>query len=51
MHDLVIENAQVIDGLGGRAIQGGVAIKYIRSGLSGDLQPESNPRVQGSTQP
>jgi len=27
MHDLVIENAQVIDGLGGRAIDGGIAIK------------------------
>ena len=26
MHDLVIENAQVIDGLGGRAMEGGVAI-------------------------
>ena len=27
MHDLVIENARIIDGLGGRAIEGGVAIK------------------------
>jgi len=26
MHDLVIENTQVIDGLGGRAIEGGIAI-------------------------
>ena len=97
MHDLVIENAQVIDGLGGRAIDGGIAIKGGRivaigknlgsartrvdadgqvlapgivdlhthfdaqltwdsfatpsPRLSGDLHPESNPRVQGSTQP
>ena len=27
MHDLVIENARVIDGLGGHAMEGGVAIK------------------------
>jgi N-acyl-D-aspartate/D-glutamate deacylase len=27
MHDLVIENARVIDGLGGRVLEGGVAIK------------------------
>ena len=26
MHDLVIENACVIDGLGGRAMEGGVAM-------------------------
>jgi N-acyl-D-amino-acid deacylase len=40
MHDLVIENAQVIDGLGGRMVEGGVAIERGRIAAVGkDLGP------------
>jgi N-acyl-D-aspartate/D-glutamate deacylase len=48
MHDLVIENARVIDGLGGRAIEGGVAIKGGRIAAVGKNLNQPEPAKPGS---
>jgi len=59
MHDLVIENARVIDGLGGRAMEGGVArcppyvpnwtrLLLSRTGLGKSLTPMHARRGSGA---
>src|SRR3954469_9784979 len=50
MHDLVIENALVIDGLGGRAIEGGVAIKAGRIAAVGKELGAARERVDAEGQ-
>jgi N-acyl-D-amino-acid deacylase len=50
MHDLVIENARVIDGLGGRAIEGGVAIKAGRIAAVGKDLGAAHERVDAEGQ-
>jgi len=50
MHDLVIENARVIDGLGGRAIEGGVAIKGGRIAAVGKNLGPAQARVDADGQ-
>src|SRR6185436_10888015 len=46
MHDLVIENARVIDGLGGAAMGGGVAIKDGRIARVGKNLGSAKTRVE-----
>ncbi len=50
MHDLVIENARVIDGLGGRAIEGGVAVKDGRIAAVGRNLGPAQKRVDADGQ-
>ena len=50
MHDLVIENARVIDGLGGRAMEGGVAIKGGRIAAVGKNLGAAQTRVDADGQ-
>lgn len=50
MHDLVIENARVIDGLGGPAMKGGVAIKDGRIAAVGENLGPSQTRVDAHGQ-
>ena len=50
MHDLVIENARVIDGLGGRAVEGGVAIKEGRIAAVGKDLGSAHARVNAEGQ-
>jgi len=50
MHDLVIENARVIDGLGGPATEGGVAIKGRRIAAVGKNLGSANTRVDAEGQ-
>ena len=50
MHDLVIENAQVIDGLGGPAQEGGVAIKDGRIAAVGKELGKARTRVDAGGQ-
>src|SRR3954462_701564 len=50
MHDLVIENARVIDGLGGRAIEGGVGIKAGRIAAVGKELGSAHARVDADGQ-
>ena len=50
MHDLVIENARVIDGLGGPAMEGGVAIKGGRIAAVGKNLGAAKTRVDADGQ-